>query len=262
MPLLWFGIFRERHPRRPLQEPDNGERYEVTGWEPSIDGDRYAAAVARVRDYIAAGDTYQVNLTFLQRFAFDGSPCAWYRDLCRSQRAPFCAYIDTGRWQILSASPELFFRRDGDRVEVRPMKGTIGRGRWPEEDDRQREALRESAKDRAENLMIVDLLRNDLGQVAEVGTVRTESLFDVMTLPTLHQMTSTVTAACRPGTGFTALLEALFPCGSVTGAPKRRTMEIIRELEDGPPRCLHRLHRLHLAGERRGLQRRHPHRRH
>ncbi len=234
MPLLWFGVFRERHPRRPQAEPDCGERYEVTAWEPSIGVERYAAAVARVRDYIAAGDTYQVNLTFRQRFRFAGVSFGWYRALCRSQRAPFCAYIDTGRWQILSASPELFFKRDGDRIEVRPMKGTIPRGRWPEEDDRQRELLKESAKDRAENLMIVDLLRNDLGQIARVGSVTAESLFDVMTLPTLHQMTSTVTAACRPGTGFTELLEALFPCGSVTGAPKRRTMEIIRGLEDGP----------------------------
>lgn len=234
-PLLWFGIFAERLAVRP---PETGQSpagaYRTGDWRLSISRDDYAAAVARTREYIAGGDTYQVNLTMRQRFAFQGDPAAFYRDLCRTQRAPFCAFLDLGRFRVLSASPELFFRLAGGELTVRPMKGTASRGRWYAEDEEAKRQLRENPKERAENLMIVDLLRNDLGMVSATGSVAVRSLFDVETLATVHQMTSTVTSRLRDGVGLVELLRALFPCGSVTGAPKKRTMEIIAELEDGP----------------------------
>jgi para-aminobenzoate synthetase/4-amino-4-deoxychorismate lyase len=195
---------------------------------------KYASAVARVREYIAAGDTYQVNLTIRRTFSFAGDPFAFYRDLCRSQRAPFCAYLDMGRFKLLSASPELFFRLTGGTLITRPMKGTANRGRWYADDEEAKRKLGESPKERAENLMIVDLLRNDVGMVSQTGSVAVRSLFAIETLETLHQMTSTITSRLKQGVGVVELLQALFPCGSVTGAPKKRTMEIIVELENSP----------------------------
>jgi para-aminobenzoate synthetase/4-amino-4-deoxychorismate lyase len=235
IPLIRFGIFRHRRAIPPghfVMAAATG--YRTDAWRPSWTQAEHAAAVARAREYIAAGDTYQVNLTFRQRFAFAGDPFSFYRDLCRSQLAPYCAWLDLGNNCILSASPELFFRLSNGTVTVRPMKGTAPRGRWHEEDEEIRRQLREDPKERAENLMIVDLLRNDLGKVAETGTVEVQSLFDVETLPTLHQMTSTITCRQRPGTSIVDVIAALFPCGSITGAPKRRSMEIIAELEDSP----------------------------
>ncbi|MFZ3207591.1 MAG: aminodeoxychorismate synthase component I [Geobacteraceae bacterium] len=235
-PLLWFGIFRERILRNPSDmrgEETNGG-WRTSDWRISCDRQRYNAAIDRIREFISLGDTYQVNFTARQRFRFDGSARAYYRDLCRSQSASFCAFLDIGRYQVLSASPELCFSLRDGLLTARPMKGTARRGRWTDEDAKMREALRGSAKERAENLMIVDLLRNDLGIVAETGSVRVESLFTVETLETLHQMTSTITARLKPDTCIVELLSALFPCGSVTGAPKRRTMEIIAGLEDSP----------------------------
>jgi para-aminobenzoate synthetase/4-amino-4-deoxychorismate lyase len=235
LPLLRFGIFRHRRAIPPghfTMAAATGYRTEA--WRPSRTPAEYADSVARIREYIAAGDTYQVNLTFRQRFAFAGDLFGFYRDLCRSQLAPYCAWLDLGSTCILSASPELFFRLTDGTLTVRPMKGTARRGRWREEDDEARRRLREDPKERAENLMIVDLLRNDLGKVAETGTVDVLSLFDVETLPTIHQMTSTITARLRRGAGVTDVIAALFPCGSITGAPKRRSMEIIAEFEDSP----------------------------
>jgi para-aminobenzoate synthetase/4-amino-4-deoxychorismate lyase len=235
-PLLWFGVFRERILRNPhdVTGEETNDGWRTSDWRISCGRHRYNAAIDRIREQIANGDTYQVNFTARQRFRFDGSARAYYRDLCRSQSASFCAFLDIGRYQVVSASPELCFSLCAGLLTARPMKGTARRGRWPEEDLEMREALRGSAKERAENLMIVDLLRNDLGIVAETGSVRVESLFTVETLETLHQMTSTITARLKPGISIVELLRALFPCGSVTGAPKRRTMEIIAGLEDSP----------------------------
>ena len=154
--------------------------------------------------------------------------------MCRNQQAPFCAWLDIGTHRILSASPELFFALDNDILTMKPMKGTAARLPDGEDDRRQREGLAASAKERAENLMIVDLVRNDLSRIAETGSVAVPSLFDVETFPTVHQMTSTVTARVRKDVGLTDIFRALFPCGSVTGAPKRRSMEIIAGLEDSP----------------------------
>lgn len=231
LPLLWFGIFAKRTGMSP-PEAERQEYYDAHDWQPSLSAEAYRDGVTAIREYIAAGDCYQVNFTMPLKFRFSGSPFPFYRDLCRSQRTSYSAYLDFGRYSILSVSPELFFRLDRDALTVRPMKGTAPRGRWVEEDEQSARRLRESAKERAENLMIVDLLRNDLGRVSRKGTVTTTSLFDVESFETVHQMTSTVTSIMNPGTGFTELLQALFPCGSVTGAPKKRSMEIIAELED------------------------------
>ncbi len=229
-PLLCFGLFGER---RPGPAPE-GAGFRLGSWRPSLDRDGHAARIGRIREHIAAGDTYQVNHTFRLSAAFSGDPRALYRRLSRAQRAEHCAHLDLGRWQVLSVSPELFFRLDGERLTTRPMKGTAPRGRWSEEDRERRAALLGSEKERAENLMIVDLLRNDLGRVAVPGSVRVERLFESERYETLWQLTSTVAARARPGTGLVELFAALFPCGSITGAPKVRTMRILRELEDAP----------------------------
>lgn len=231
LPLLWFGLFAEKTAIPPGQVRQGAGTYAAEEWHSSLGPEEYAGAIARIRDYIAAGDVYQVNFTLRRSFRLAGDTAAFYRDLCGSQQAPFCAFIDTGRFRILSASPELFFRLDNGVVTVRPMKGTAPRGRWWEEDEAAKQRLRDDPKERAENLMIVDLMRNDLGMIARTGTVNVASLFDVETLPTLHQMTSTITADLTPGTGLVEIFRALFPCGSVTGAPKKRAMEIIAELE-------------------------------
>ena len=233
LPLLWFGIYEER--RDVTAGPTTGPGpYELSGWQSTTLREDYDRAIRRIREYIAAGDTYQVNHTIRMQAEFSGDPEAFYRDLCRSQCASYCAYLDLGRHKILSASPELFFSLDDGKLTARPMKGTRPRGRWEAEDLALADALHAAEKDRAENLMIVDLLRNDLGRVAETGTVSVPALWEVERYETVWQMTSSVTARLREDSGPLEILQALFPCGSVTGAPKVRTMEIISELETSP----------------------------
>jgi len=235
-PLLWFGIFRERVVCNGAELEDSAfpAVYNAADWRPSLDSEAYAEAVRQIKEHIAAGETYQANFTLRQRFSFSGDPLAFYRDLCRAQRVPFSAYLPIGDYRVLSASPELFFALKDGVLTTRPMKGTAKRGRWYEEDCLARINLQESEKERAENLMIVDLLRNDMGMVAATGSVQVDSLFEIETLETVHQMTSTITSRLRSDVGITELFQALFPCGSVTGAPKKRTMEIIAGLEDSP----------------------------
>ncbi len=233
LPLAWFALFRERQPVEPgtITLPDAGRLLQPA---PAWDAARYAQAFAAVKEYIAGGDCYQVNLTFPTQFRFSGEPFAFYRRFCAAQPAGFCAWLDVGDHAIASASPELFFARHGEQLVMRPMKGTAPRGHDLSDDQRRRRQLAGSLKERAENLMIVDLVRNDLGRIATTGSVAVPELFAVESYPTLHQMTSTVTARLQPGTGLGEIFRALFPCGSVTGAPKRRSMEIIQELESGP----------------------------
>src|SRR6185369_12584995 len=233
LPLAWFALFRERI-EAAGERTVVSERAVPAALATDIDSESYCRNVGRIHDYIANGDSYQVNYTFRMAGEFRADPLLLYNRISHRQGASFNAYIDTGRFAVISASPELFFSLKDRLIRTRPMKGTAGRGRWPEEDERQVSNLKESPKERAENLMIVDLLRNDLGVVAETGSVKVESLFEVETFPTLHQMTSTVSATVREGVGLADILAALFPCGSVTGAPKRRSMEIIEELEAGP----------------------------
>jgi para-aminobenzoate synthetase/4-amino-4-deoxychorismate lyase len=234
LPLVWFGIFSGRHDCTGTESgPATGDCL-VSPPELTISDRHYAGAVHSIREAIARGETYQVNFTTRQRFSINGDPFTLYRRMCRNQQAPYCAWLDIGTHRVLSASPELFFALDDDLLTMKPMKGTAPRLPRTDDDQQQRELLAGSAKDRAENLMIVDLVRNDLARIAETGSVAVPALFEVETYPTVHQMTSTVTARVRPQVRLSDIFRALFPCGSVTGAPKRRTMEIIRELEGQP----------------------------
>jgi para-aminobenzoate synthetase/4-amino-4-deoxychorismate lyase len=236
LPLVWFAIFEraERTTGEVDAAPDATDSGPEAVWESSVARDRYDRTIETIRGHIRAGDTYQVNYTLRLRAKLESDPRDLYRHLCRAQRAPYNAYLRAGRYHVLSASPELFFRIDGDRITTRPMKGTARRGRWVAEDDAAARDLRASTKDRAENAMIVDLLRNDVGRIARAGSVRVPALFQTERYETVWQMTSTVTARLQPELSATDALRALFPCGSVTGAPKVRTMEIIRDLEDSP----------------------------
>jgi para-aminobenzoate synthetase/4-amino-4-deoxychorismate lyase len=229
-PVAWLGVFGEPReagwPAAALGAPP------ASAWVPALDERAYARAHARLHERIAAGDTYQANFTFPIRGTLGEEPLALFARLVASQRPGHAAYLDLGRFVLASASPELFFRREKGLITTRPMKGTAPRGRWAEEDERRAAALRGSEKERAENLMIVDMLRNDLGRVAELGSVEVARLFDIEPYPTLLQMTSTVTARCREP--LSRVLAALFPCASVTGAPKARTMEILAEREAAP----------------------------
>ena len=249
-PLLWFGLFRRREEVRspslreglgegaaedPLPNPlPEGEGVRLSAhrfgsWQHPLDFPAYAAALDAIKAAIARGDTYQANYTFPLRAGFEGDPWALFAALSAAQRADFGAYLDLGRFVICSASPELFFRLDGDRILSRPMKGTAPRGLTTAADRAQIDWLRRSEKNRAENVMIVDMIRNDLGRVARVGSVAVPTLFAVERYPTLLQMTSTVTA--RSDATLSDILAAAFPCASITGAPKKRTMALLTALE-------------------------------
>jgi para-aminobenzoate synthetase/4-amino-4-deoxychorismate lyase len=239
-PLLWFGVFdrpREmsrEEARRWLDEQAGGEEPELSPPEFSMTRETYGTAFRRAKALIAAGDIYQVNLTLRARFALQGDAVALYRGLCRNQPVAHGALVATGEQTILSLSPELFIESRGGRLVTRPMKGTAPRGRTPEEDAAVARELRGSEKARAENLMIVDLLRNDLGRIAETRSVSVPRLFDVETYRSFHALTSTIAGTLRTDVRLGAMLGAMFPCGSVTGAPKIRAMEIIHELETSP----------------------------
>jgi para-aminobenzoate synthetase/4-amino-4-deoxychorismate lyase len=248
-PLAWFGLYerpvvfdqdhrrvkwptRKRFPRGIRRAQENGNAIPFV--QPGLTSEEHREAVGRIQKYIAEGDTYQVNFTFPLRVDHTGEPAELYDALRRSQRVAYSAFLNTGEHTILSLSPELFFHKRGSKLVLKPMKGTMPRGRTEEEDMRQRRSLEGSAKDRAENLMIVDLLRNDAGRIAEPGSVRVRRFFDVERYETVFQATSTIEARIRKGVGFPEMFRALFPSGSVTGAPKIRTMQIIRELERSP----------------------------
>lgn len=237
LPLLWFGIYECPAKLAALSSlpgtPSSSSLVSGgTNWQPSVTQDEYHQSIARVRDLIAAGDTYQVNYTLRLCSAFDADPWPFFVALNQAQRSGFSAYVDLGEHVICSASPELFFKLDGETIECRPMKGTAPRGRSCEEDAAKRQWLADSEKNRAENLMIVDMVRNDLGRIARFGSVRVPRLFEVEQYPTVWQMTSTVTAETRAP--IPEVFSALFPCASITGAPKVRTMQIVAELEREP----------------------------
>ena len=232
LPLVYFGLFEER---LPVAAPrDSLGSYELDQWRPSVSREEYEAALERIRAYIAAGDTYQVNYTLRLHSRFRGDPRALYRNMGQGQESAWCAYLDLGRHVLISASPELFFRLHNGRCTVRPMKGTRPRGRFAAEDRQRADALQHSAKDRAENLMVADMLRNDLGRISQVGSVAVPALWSVERYPTVWQLTSTVASQLKAGVSLPDVFAALFPCGSVTGAPKVRTMAIIAELERAP----------------------------
>ncbi len=231
IPLAWAAEYRAPQPMAPLAP---GRDYRVGEWRSQLPRADYLGAIARIREYIRAGDCYQVNYTFPLLADFDGCAQHWFADLCRSQRAGYGAFLDLGDHKLLSLSPELFFARRAGRLYARPMKGTARPGASEAQTRAAAAALAASPKDRAENLMIVDLLRNDLSRVAATGTVRVPRLFDIEHYPTVLQMTSSIEADCAPDTDLWALFRALFPCGSISGAPKVRSMQIIAELERAP----------------------------
>jgi para-aminobenzoate synthetase/4-amino-4-deoxychorismate lyase len=239
MPLAWFGIF-EKPLEKPLTGPacsiprNGGGGYHVAEWVPTVGMDEYREKILAIKRAIERGETYQINYTIRLRSAFAGDGLAYYHHLKKAQSSRYCAYLNIGGYRILSASPELFFHLKDQKITVRPMKGTVKRGATPEEDRAHAEWLYHSEKNRAENLMIVDLLRNDLNRIARTGTVRAEKLFEIERYPTVHQMTSTVTAELPDHTRLKDIMKALFPTGSITGAPKVSSMKIIADLESSP----------------------------
>lgn len=230
-PLAWFGVFDEA---LPWSDDEAAGHYGPLQWQASLDEPEFSRRVERIHQAIRDGEVYQVNLTAPLHSRFDGDPLALFHALRRAQPQAYAAFVDLGERQLLSVSPELFFDWRDDRLLARPMKGTAPRGATPAEDRALADGLRASEKERAENLMIVDLLRNDLARLSTPFGVHVDSLFDLRPWPTVWQMTSDVVARTRAGLTLSDVFTALFPCGSVTGAPKLRAMHWIHMLEDGP----------------------------
>jgi para-aminobenzoate synthetase/4-amino-4-deoxychorismate lyase len=227
-PCLWFGLYSKP---RVVELPKSEQLRETVEWQPTIHREAYNSAIVKIKDHIAAGQTYQVNFTMRLQADFTGRAWDLFLHLTQDQNK-HAAYVNMGSYVVCSASPELFFQLDRDIITCCPMKGTVQRGRTTIEDKQQSEWLKNSEKNRAENVMIVDMIRNDLGKIAEMGSVSVPKLFEVERYPTLWQMTSTVTA--RTHSSISEIFAALFPCASITGAPKISTMNIIDKLENTP----------------------------
>ncbi|WP_088834808.1 chorismate-binding protein [Paenibacillus tyrfis] len=213
---------------KPIHDNDIGQKreYSVSDWRTNTTGYEYKNNIENIHAAIARGETYQVNYSTRLKAEFSGDELAYYEDL-RDTLTNYSAYLNVGRYRIISVSPELFFHWDGDTIRTKPMKGTL-----PKPGSKQ--TLFESEKNRTENVMIVDLLRNDLGRIATTGTIKVPSLFEIEEYPTLYQMTSTIEAKTKPGVTLFDVFQAMFPCGSITGAPKISTMKIISSLEKEP----------------------------
>ncbi len=244
-PLVWLGVYEPplvfHHGRgeligraEHLVKAPIVEDFQVGNTQLATVEQDYTKNIERIRDYIRAGDVYQINFTTKLRFGFEGSALALYRWLKAKQRVPYSAIVKTADVTVLSFSPELFFRRTGSTLICKPMKGTTQRGLTTKEDNRLAQMLRHDEKNCAENLMITDLIRNDLGRVAKCASVSVPALFEVERYETLWQMTSTVQAELQEGKTYLELFKAIFPCGSITGAPKIRAMQIIEQLEQEP----------------------------
>jgi para-aminobenzoate synthetase/4-amino-4-deoxychorismate lyase len=234
LPLVWFGVFDAPELAPPLSAVETPPQVE---WASVISRDDHRRGVEAIRAAIAEGDTYQINYTFRLTAAIDPSALTpLYSALARAERVPYGALLELGECTLLSLSPELFFRADlkTGRIVTQPMKGTAARGLWLDDDDARAERLSRSEKNRAENVMIVDLARNDVTRVAEIGTVRATSLFHVDRYPSVLQMVSTVEGRLREGASLTDIFRALFPAGSITGAPKSSSMKLIAALEHAP----------------------------
>ncbi len=239
-PLLWFGLYGAPEElgldeAKAMLESVAGDGEAAIG-KPEFDMDRaaYDTAFARVRDHLAKGDIYQVNLTMRARFRHQGAPERIFQTLLRRQPVEFAAFLRLEDRTILSLSPELFLERRGTCLRTKPMKGTAPRGRYASEDAKIARTLSTDPKQRSENTMIVDLMRNDLSRIADTGTVKVTKLCEVERYQSLHQMTSTVEAEVPDHVGFARIAEHLFPCGSITGAPKLSAMQIAQDLETGP----------------------------
>ena len=240
-PLIWLGvsssplIVNHNFMSKPLSsDADLDLSYELANFKPNVKKSEYDASIAKIKNYIEEGLTYQVNYTFKYKFDFKGSALGLYLNLRRNQPTSYSAFINTGNRSIISLSPELFFKISEDNILTKPMKGTLSRGFSNLDDKNKANWLAKDIKNRAENLMIVDLLRNDLGRVSDLGSVKVRNLFQVERYRTLHQMVSTVESVLNKNVCYKELFRSLFPSGSVTGAPKISTMKIIRELEREP----------------------------
>lgn len=232
-PLVWFAVHGQ-----PLPEPQAhdapGGSWRLGPWQSMLDQSVFSDRIGQIHRAIAEGEVYQINFTTLLRAGFEGDALALFQALRRAQPRSYAAYLDTGETKLLSVSPELFFDWRGGRILSRPMKGTAARGETEQEDRAIERALRQSAKEQAENLMIVDLIRNDVSRIAQPFSVQVPRLFDTEAWPTIWQMTSDVVAQTRPHVQLADVFAALFPCGSVTGAPKVRAMHWIKRLETQP----------------------------
>ncbi|MGH1352192.1 MAG: aminodeoxychorismate synthase component I [Methyloligellaceae bacterium] len=237
VPLIWFGLFEDAEQldrdgvRDFLKADDNSQDYGFEDFELALSREQYRSAFEKAQENISSGNIYQLNLTFNAHFQFHGNSKALYRDLKHKQRMNNGAFIQSKEFDVISASPELFLAIDGDQVRTVPMKGTAKRGYTSAQDAEICAELQNDLKSQAENLMIVDLMRNDLGRISEIGEVRVPELFAIETYPTLHQLVSHVTSTLRPGISISEWVSALYPPGSITGAPKVRAMEIIHETE-------------------------------
>jgi len=240
VPLLWIGLYRAPQEMTSaevehwLATHTRSGDFHFTDVTLTWSEEQYLERFDKVIENIRAGDIYQLNLTFKARFKLSGSPLTFYLDLRQKQPVTYGGIVDTGEVTVLSASPELFIEQEGRTIFTRPMKGTAPRAGTEEADALARKQLAEDIKQRAENLMIVDLMRNDIGRISEIGSVEVTDLFTVETYKTLHQMTSGVRATLMPGVGTADLLRGIFPPGSIIGAPKIRAQELIRELETEP----------------------------
>ncbi len=236
LPLVWLGVYNPPFIIHSdlLNSLSTHSTQEILSPKLLIDDSIYKTKISSLKEYIINGDTYQVNFTDKFEFDFNGDAVDLYFDLRQKQHVPFGGYINIGDSQILSFSPELFFRRSGNEITTKPMKGTCRRGKYLEEDAQLSEWLRNDEKNRSENLMIVDLLRNDLGRICEPGSVNVSEMYSVEKYETVLQMTSTVNGTLKNDINYYEIFKSLFPCGSVTGAPKIRTMQIIHELEQHP----------------------------
>lgn len=230
LPLLWFGIFKEPS----STSVKNVQSYQFKQWQPSISLKEYNKNVKHILKYIQQGVTKQVNYTIQMKSKFTGDPFAFYKQLEKAQSANYSAYINIGHYSILSASPELFFKLKDRNITTRPMKGTASRGLTYAEDIKSAEWLKHSEKNKRENKMIVNLMKNDLEKIACKGTIEVPKLYEIEKYPTVYQMTSTVTAQISKQKNLTDIFKALFPCGSITGSPRKATMEIIKQLEGVP----------------------------
>lgn len=236
-PLMAFGVFDAPRADHPLATPRQRIENEPFLSDPRADWSfpQYRERFDKLHWHLRQGDCYQANLTMPIRARWSGDPVAAFWSLIKRQPVHYGALVNLGGPILLSRSPELFFNVDTEGwIETRPMKGTAARGMSPEEDRQIVEAMKADEKTQAENRMIVDLLRNDISRITEVGTLHVPRLFDVETYPTVHQMVSHVRARLLPGLAIADVFAALFPCGSITGAPKMRAMEILHELEVGP----------------------------
>ena len=229
LPLVWFGLYESAEV---FVLPHAGGMSQELSWRSRLNKQRYWQSIASIKAKIADGETYQVNYTYPLDCAFTGDAWDFFVALQHAQQGAYGAFLDLGRYAVCSASPELFFSREADLVATRPMKGTTARGANPQLDNMLRVGLAHSTKDRAENLMIVDMLRNDLGRIADPGSITVDELFHIEEYPTLWQMTSQVYGRCN--CALVELFRVLFPCASITGAPKVKSMEIIAELENMP----------------------------